>query len=165
MVARFSVFVFLILLSCSSSIFAAETVSPGKRERIQVLLETTGVLKLADSIMHGTIDQITQMIRRARPDIPDRALGIVAKEVGAVVTSGMPALVEVMIHLYDKYYNEEDVAALIAFYSTPVGKKTIAALPALSQESMQAGMAWSKALMPEIDRRIRVGIRREGFEL
>ncbi|MBY0267675.1 MAG: DUF2059 domain-containing protein [Burkholderiales bacterium] len=165
MLARLSVIVILGLFSFSTPIFAAESLSTAKREKIQVLLETTGALKLADSMMHGAIDQITQMIRRARPDIPESALGVVAAEVGAVVASGMPALVEVMIHLYDKYYTEADVMALLAFYSSPVGRKTIAALPTLSQESMQAGMAWSKALMPEIDRRIRAGIRREGYEL
>jgi uncharacterized protein len=39
--------------------------------------------------------------------------------------------------LYDKYFNEQELKELIAFYRTPAGRKAIAVLPALMQEGMQ----------------------------
>jgi len=34
--------------------------------------------------------------------------------------------------LYDKYFTNEEIKGLIAFYESPIGKKTIQVLPALS---------------------------------
>jgi uncharacterized protein len=39
--------------------------------------------------------------------------------------------------LYDKYFTENDLKDLIAFYKSPTGKKTLSVLPALLNDSMQ----------------------------
>ncbi|NEP79375.1 MAG: DUF2059 domain-containing protein [Okeania sp. SIO3B3] len=44
---------------------------------------------------------------------------------------------EVYYPIYDKYFTEEDLQALIEFYQTPTGRKTIELMPQLFQESMQ----------------------------
>ncbi len=44
---------------------------------------------------------------------------------------------EVYYPIYDKYFTEEDLQALIEFYQTPTGRKTIEFMPQLFQESMQ----------------------------
>ncbi|NET41960.1 DUF2059 domain-containing protein [Okeania sp. SIO2B3] len=44
---------------------------------------------------------------------------------------------EVYYPIYDKYFTEEDLQALIEFYQTPTGRKTIEVMAQLFQESMQ----------------------------
>jgi len=51
--------------------------------------------------------------------------------------------------LYDKYFTEEDLQAMIDFYKTPTGKKTISVMPQLLQESMQRV---SQIIQPEATR-------------
>jgi hypothetical protein len=43
----------------------------------------------------------------------------------------------VYLPLYDKYFSEEELRQMVAFYRTPVGRKTIAVMPSLMQEAGQ----------------------------
>jgi hypothetical protein len=47
---------------------------------------------------------------------------------------------EIAVGLYDKYFTDDEVKGLIAFYETPIGQKSIQVLPALVQESTTLGM-------------------------
>jgi len=53
-----------------------------------------------------------------------------------------------------KYYNEEDIKALIAFFKTPAGRKLAEAGPKIVMEQMQAGQAWGQKLGAEIGARV-----------
>jgi uncharacterized protein len=41
--------------------------------------------------------------------------------------------------LYDKYFTNDEIKGLIAFYETPVGRKAVQMLPKLAAESMTRG--------------------------
>ena len=47
--------------------------------------------------------------------------------------------------LYDKYFSEEELVQMLAFYRTPVGRKTIEVMPSLMQE---AGGGVERAVRP-----------------
>lgn len=49
--------------------------------------------------------------------------------------------------LYDKYFTENEIKDMIAFYRTPTGKKSISVMPQLVAESMQRS---SELLTPKI---------------
>ncbi len=44
-----------------------------------------------------------------------------------------------VIPIYQKYLNEEDVQKINAFYETPTGQKLLKVQPKIARESMQAG--------------------------
>lgn len=41
--------------------------------------------------------------------------------------------------IYDKYFSDEEIVALIAFYESPLGKKTTSVLPQIMNESLAVG--------------------------
>jgi hypothetical protein len=53
-------------------------------------------------------------------------------------------LMNMLIRVYDKYLTEEDLDALIAFYSTDTGQKIIKSLPEIMKESMNVGAEWGR---------------------
>ncbi|HET7433320.1 MAG TPA: DUF2059 domain-containing protein [Thermoanaerobaculia bacterium] len=57
-------------------------------------------------------------------------------------------LLDAYAHIYGKYFNEEELTQLIAFYAAPVGRKVLAVTPQLTEEGMQAGM---QHLYPKIE--------------
>ncbi len=65
------------------------------------------------------------------------------KEAQGIVTS--PKLVddtiEKMYGIYAKYYTVSDLKQLVAFYKSPIGAKTLTAMPQAINESLQAGVA------------------------
>jgi uncharacterized protein len=46
------------------------------------------------------------------------------------------ALADISYSVYDRYFTEEEIKALIAFYRSPVGKKSIEVMPKLFADSM-----------------------------
>jgi len=55
-------------------------------------------------------------------------------------------LVNLIIPLYVKTYDEDTLQAAIDFYKTEAGQKLIAAMPQLTQESMEIGQKWGMEL-------------------
>ncbi len=55
-------------------------------------------------------------------------------------------LVDLVVPLYVKTFDEETLQAALDFYNTPAGKTMIAATPQLTQESMALGQAWGMKL-------------------
>jgi hypothetical protein len=55
---------------------------------------------------------------------------------------GMPFedMTQAMIPAYQKHFNHGDIAAMNAFYSSPVGQKVLEELPAVTQEGLQQMM-------------------------
>lgn len=55
---------------------------------------------------------------------------------------GMPIdqITEAMIPAYQKHFTKSDIAAMNAFYASPVGQKVLEQLPAVLQEGNQAAM-------------------------
>ncbi|MFA6451085.1 MAG: DUF2059 domain-containing protein [bacterium] len=63
---------------------------------------------------------------------------------------------EIYIPLYAKYFDEDDIKAMIAFYESPTGKKFIDLTPALTAEAMQKMMTdiipqMTEAMKPVLD--------------
>ncbi|MGH9717116.1 MAG: DUF2059 domain-containing protein [Candidatus Acidiferrales bacterium] len=48
------------------------------------------------------------------------------------------ATLQAVVPVYQKYFTKGDVNALIAFYSSPTGKKVLAEMPQITRDAMQA---------------------------
>lgn len=68
-------------------------------------------------------------------------------------------LIKMIIPIYDKYYTESEIKQLTEFYQSSLGKKVIATMPVVVQESMQAGQAWGK----EIGEKVYNNLKEKGF--
>jgi uncharacterized protein len=55
---------------------------------------------------------------------------------------------EEFVRIYAKYFSEQELKDLVAFYDSPAGKKSIEVLPHLMEEAMQAG---AQHLAPKIE--------------
>jgi hypothetical protein len=56
--------------------------------------------------------------------------------------------------LYTEAFTQAELADLVAFYQSPTGQKTLARMPALTQQSMVMAMSGVQANMPEFQRRV-----------
>jgi uncharacterized protein len=101
---------------------------------IHQLLTTTHAVDLAVS----TIENSISAQRTANPRVPavfwDRFLAETRNRRGEFEAMVVP--------VYDRHYSSAELRQLIAFYQSPIGQKVIAELPAVTQESMDAGRQW-----------------------
>jgi len=70
-------------------------------------------------------------------------------------------LIDVMVPVYQKHLTKGDVDGLVAFYTSPTGKKVLKEMPAMMQESMQAASGVAQKLMAEANERVKIQIAEE----
>ena len=145
---------------------AEETLTAEKQADIRHLMEMTGGTNMARQFASASSRQMFQMLKAAQPDIPDRALVVMEQELLGLFTENMGApggLFDQIIPIYHRHLLHSEIRELIAFYDSPIGRKTISVMPQVVGESMQAGQRWGLALGPELQRRIRSALAREGL--
>lgn len=118
----------LILLSfCLSTLFTQAQTNT-KREKIQKLLELSGAGKVGIQVMNQMMTSFKSTYSHASQQFWDDF----KKEVKA------KDMVDLVIQTDEKHYSEQDIEQLIIFYKSPIGQKTIALTPLITQESMIA---------------------------
>ncbi|NES82181.1 MAG: DUF2059 domain-containing protein [Moorea sp. SIO2B7] len=129
-----------------------ESIPSRKLALIQELRNLTNSEELFEKIFNIMIanlpKQTSQMIQNTRgrqlSEIQQQELDMIMQR----VMKRMVALIEekvalktihrvVEIHLYNKYYSEDELQDLVDFYRTPTGQKTLAVMPQLTQDSMK----------------------------
>ena len=158
----------LLALFLASPLHGQVTTIPSEHDNaIRLLIEETGALEIGTQFAEAVVIQMSQNLRQAQRDIDPRAFDIIRDEVLTTITEQMESgsFEELIVPIYAKYFSLEEVLELLAFYRTELGRKTIAVMPTLTQESMEAGQAWGMALGPTIGRRVSASLRREGIEI
>ena len=149
---------------------AAFAQAPGAERRAQIreLIYMTGGDKIAIQFANAVTQDLMATLTKARPDIPPRVFQVVQQEMITLFQENLDSpggMIDRVVPIYAKHFTQGEINELIAFYRTPIGRKTIQALPAVMGESMQAGRAWGESLGPEIGRRTQAILRKEGIEL
>ena len=67
-----------------------------------------------------------------------------------------------VVPIHARHFTHADVRGMIDFYETPLGKKTIEAMPSLMQESMQASHRWAQEVMPGLREKVTARLKAEG---
>lgn len=113
------------------------------------LMELTGAGNLAVQMMH----QMLEPMRRGLPQVPaefwDRFMAKVDPD----------EIIDLTVPVYTKHLTHDEIKQLLAFYKSPVGRKLIAALPSIMQESMAAGQRWGE----QLGQRVREELEAEGY--
>ena len=147
---------------------AAEPLSAEKAADIRKLMEASGALRIGQMITQNAVGQIPQGLKTKRPDLPDETYTLIAEEVGKVVGEEMSAkggYIEQMTAVFDKYLTQEEVRGLLAFYGTPLGRKTVNVMPMIGQESARIGQRWVQSLGPKVDTRLKARLAERGIKL
>ena len=155
----------LLCLLLGSGAALAQQVAPEKRAEIEHLLDSTGAVAIGQQMAGFFVKQLAQDIQRENPRVPKYVLDAVPEEVNTVFAEALPALKELVIPLYDRHFSLEELRGLNAFYSSPLGRKTIAVMPALLNDSMSLGARWGRELGPRIAERLRARCKDENLKI
>jgi hypothetical protein len=140
----------VVLSFCLTTLFTYAQ-SNSKQEKIQQMLELTGAGKLGIQVLN----QMVTNFKSTYPKVDQEFWNDFKKEVKA------DDIVNLMIPIYDKHYSEKDIEQLIQFYKSPIGRKTIAVTPLITQESMIAGQQWGMAT----GRKVIEKLKEKGFPI
>ena len=148
----------------AASAAAQQTVEPEKRAVIVKLMQMTEALDIGLQFADAISDQMIQMMKIQNPKVPDRVFDITREVIHATFEENTTDLIELVVPVYDRHFTVSELNDMITFYQTPTGQKVISTMPAILQESMAAGQAWSVKIMLMVTQRIQQRLKEEGLE-
>jgi uncharacterized protein len=109
-------------------------------------------------LMKSTMDAVSQQVRKMMhdqlqktPNLPPNAEEQMNKFYDKTLAEvPIDDLLDAMEPVYAKHFTKGDIDAMIAFYSTPTGKKSLAEMPAITQEAMQASSGVMQKYMDHV---------------
>ena len=94
----------------------AQPATPDPHAKVRLLLEMTGAGNLGTQMIDGMMGNF----RQSMPDVPDQFWTAFRAKVKA------SDMVEMVIPIYEKHLTPAGIDAIIAFYSSPAGKRLVA---------------------------------------
>ncbi|MFC1515614.1 DUF2059 domain-containing protein [Thermodesulfobacteriota bacterium] len=160
----------LIAIACllAPTLGFSDELTPAKKVAIKDLMQTSGAVKLAEVFGNLSTQEIAQFWKDSRPDIDPKAFDILKEEVDTLVheelkTNG--SYYTYFYPVYHKFYTLEEIKGLIKFYRTPLGKKTVALMPKMSEESIKVSKEWAKSLFgSQFEQRLLNRLQEEGIK-
>jgi hypothetical protein len=118
---------------------------PPKKENIRELLVLMGSEKLAMQ----SLDKMISIYKESMPQVAAEFWNEMKKELKA------SDFIDMMVPIYDKYYSDDDIVQLLAFYRSPIGQKVIGKTPVILEESMEAGKQWGEKVGEKVISRLK----------
>jgi uncharacterized protein len=120
---------------------ATAAIDPAKEADIRALLEITGSARLGEEMQKAFLEQVRASFGETLPQ-NDRAKRFLDDYIEHFQRKFNPqALTELTIPIYDKHISADDLRGLLDFYRSPLGERTLKALPLVLQESRERGAA------------------------
>jgi uncharacterized protein len=134
-----------------------------QRAKIVEFMEITGARDLGEQVMLAMVQQVSASAQQANPNVPKRVHELVRDVAIEVLKEHSDELFSKAVVLYEKHFTEAEIDELLAFYRSPIGKKTIQVMPVLMGEMVAVSQAWGQGLEPLLQQRIRARLAAEGL--
>ena len=165
----------LLITGLAATAVAQGTISAEKRALIKEMLAATDMQKSGDAMMKTMLDQFEKDTPQriaasvnALPDLTPQEREKMIREITADNTRVLKRsrelmtekinwaqlMDELMYPIMDKYYTEEDLKTLIAFYKSPTGRKVLETMPQMMTDIMLRSMEIMKPKIDEISKQI-----------
>ena len=123
-----------VLLLGSSPAVAKDSGDPQKTKLVRELVGITGADRVGGQIMDALIQQFRQVYK----DVPVEYWNDLRSTVQEEELSNR------IVPLYTERFSVAELNELLGFYRSPLGKKLIAELPEITQQSVAIGQEWGK---------------------
>jgi uncharacterized protein len=128
-----------------------EKVDPAKEAAIRHLMDITETSKLGDNMSSFIISQVHSIVTRTiQPENQQKFMDTFTQKFSESAPSS--AVTDAMVPIYARAFSLEDIQGLVAFYESPLGRRTVKALPSVIRDSQNAGV--------NIDRKVAISVLR-----
>ena len=137
----------LMIVAALGQLTAARASEQTHRQAAEQLL----ALMDMDKLMSESIDQMLEMQVKQNP-----AIGQFKEEMKKFLSKYMSwaAMKEDMVKIYTAEFTEQELKELLAFYQTPLGKKTVSKMPKLMAKGAELGQQRVQEHLPELQKAI-----------
>lgn len=133
-------------------------ITPELRAAVEQLVEIT-YASLDEEQLFGQIAEIAagEVLKSVNNMTPEQVERInkTTHEYMLEMAGDLDDLIDEMIPIYAKFFTHDEILQMVAFYETPLGKKTIEVMPELAVEMAGVSMRWSMSKLPEVTEKMK----------
>ncbi len=111
-----------------------------KETDIKKLISAMG----GEDLIKQTLPPLIAQLKQAMPQVSDEFWNEFQRP------ESIKQMMELYVRIYDRHFTHEEIKGMLDFYNTSLGKKMIATMPLVWQETMQAGKQWGTELADRI---------------
>ena len=155
-------------LACCAFAAYADELTSAKRAQIKTLLEITGIKAIPEQIAGNTVQSWAPGIKQLDPKFPDKGFAVARDAFASTLSSKIDTsggLIEQVTLVYHNTFTAGEVADLLKFYQSAVGKKMLASQAKVNGETFQTAMKWADSMAADIDKNIEAALKKEGLKL
>lgn len=128
------------------------------------VLTLKGADKMFAPLVPGIITNVKNILLQNNLNL-SAELNEVAVRLAREYNPRLASLTRYSAQLYATRFTERELAQIVAFYKSPLGKKVIEAEPAVLEKSMAHANEWAKKMEQEILERFRAEMKKKGHNL
>jgi uncharacterized protein len=140
-----TIFATALLMVVATTLHAQAPSATPASEKQAIIRRILEVTKAADNML-ATMEAALPTQRASNPAIPS----VFWERFMARASQQRYAFVDSLIPIYEKHFSTADLKEMLRFYETPVGKRMVAALPEVMNESLVAWQRWGFVIGKEI---------------
>jgi hypothetical protein len=130
----------------------------------QQLVKITGAASAFDPLIPGVVEQAKLLFLQQNPDLAGD-LNAVAAELRKEYAPRVSELTNHVAELYAKRFTEAELKQILAFYTSPIGKKYQNQLPQIVRDSGQFAHDWANKLSDQVIEKMREDMKKRGHPL
>lgn len=136
----------IFCLAFSGNIFAQQSPdAPASKEEVQKYLQIMNSQQMMRQMAQAMSKPMHEMVHNLYLKDKNRLPSDFEARMNQVtddMMQNMPwdEMTQAMVPVYQRHFTDADMEALIAFYTSPIGKKVLSELPAVSSEAMTSAM-------------------------
>lgn len=121
-------------------------IDPAKEADIRKLLDLVGTKALVSQTIDSMSKSIKPLLTNSLPPGEYREKLVDLFFAKFTTKTNVDHLLDLAVPVYDKNFSHQEIRSLIEFYQTPLGQKTITALPKVTAEMQEQGRKWGEEL-------------------
>ncbi len=150
---KLPVTVVLVSLLASAAVSAQQVQQPSVNDRaarVVELMEKSGMTAVIDALTQQVAGNTAQQLRNANVALNPQFIDMLQDTVVSVARDNSGSLMQRLVPLYSRHFNDAEIHQLTAFYDSPLGRKLVQVQPQLINEATQVGQVWGASLLPSI---------------
>lgn len=151
-----------ILLFAFDSLRAQEPSAAAIAAAKELINERSG--NMFDPLVPGVIERVKNVFLPTNPNL-GRELNEVAAQLRKDYDPKRTEVLDEVARVYARHFSERELADIVAFYRTPLGRKILSAEPVAIEQSMKRAQSWTDDFSEQVMRRFREEMRKKGHDL
>ncbi|HEY0224316.1 MAG TPA: DUF2059 domain-containing protein [Pseudolabrys sp.] len=152
------------LAFCGTAAQAQQQPSAAALASAREIVQVTGSTNLFTPLIAGVVEQAKLLLLQQNPNL-SKPLTEIADKIKTDLSPRFDELVNELARQYALHFNEQELKDLLAFYTSPLGKKFLVEQPAVVDAGFKFAQTWGNSLSDEVLAKMRGELKKQGYAL